>query len=330
MIVLFGGLALLLVLLPTTVLIIFAGLLLAILFRSCGVWIGRLLAVGPGWGLALFLLGGLLLMAGGGAVVAPAVLQQFDELWRQVPAAVDSVRVRIEDYEWGRRALDQLSPSKLWSSEAGGVATQAVGTVFGTLGNAVLLLFIALYGAFDPETYRSGFLRLVAPSRRAEAEVVLARSVDTLQNWLVAQSIAMAVVGVLTGLGLWLIGIPLALVLGMIAGLLAFIPNVGPVLAAAPGLLLAMPEGMNTVLMVLGVYVLVQTLEIYVITPMVQKEKVSLPPVLVIALQLAFGALFGLLGLALATPIAALSLQLTRDLYVTRYLERETVAADKG
>jgi predicted PurR-regulated permease PerM len=328
--VLFGVLALLLVFLPTTLLIVFAGLLLAILFRSCGVRIGRLLSIAPGWGVALFLLCLVLLLAGGGVAIAPAVLHQFDELWREVPAAVDSVMAWIKEYESGRRALEQLSPSDLWSFEAGGVATQAVGSVFGTLGNIVLLLFIALYGAADPGTYRQGFLKLIAPSGRADAKIVLARSVDTLQNWLVAQSIAMAVVGLLTGLGLWLIGIPLALVLGLIAGLLAFIPNVGPVLAAAPGLLLAVPQGMNTVLMVLGVYVTVQALESYVITPILQKQKVSLPPVLVIALQLAFATLFGLLGLALATPIAALSLQLTRDLYVTRYLERDTRAADEG
>ncbi|KPF71718.1 hypothetical protein IP69_05635 [Bosea sp. AAP35] len=325
-VVVFAALALFLVLLPATLLMIFAGLLLAILFRSCGVWVGNRLSVGPGWGVAIFLLCVLLLLGGGGMAVAPAVLEQVDQLWRQVPEAVDSVRKRIDTYDWARNALERLSPGNLWSSEAGGAATQAVGSAFGSLGNGVLLLFIALYGAFDPETYRKGFLKLFAPSRRAQAEVVLARSVDTLQNWLVAQSIAMAVVGVLTGLGLWLIGIPLALVLGLIAGLLAFIPNIGPVLAAAPGLLLAVPQGMNTVLMVLGVYLAVQAIESYVVTPIVQKEKVSLPPVLVICTQLAFGTLFGLIGLALATPITALSLQLINDLYVGKYLEREEIA----
>ncbi len=329
-VVVFIALALFLILLPTTLLMIFAGLLLAILFRSCGVWVGHRLSVGPGWGVALFLLGVVLLIAGGGMAVAPAAVQQFDELWRQVPEAVDSVRKRIDQYDWARQALERLSPSDLWSSQAGGAATQAVGSAFGSLGNGVLLLFIALYGAFDPETYRQGFLKLFAPSRRAQAEVVLARSVATLQNWLVAQSIAMAVVGVLTGLGLWLIGIPLALVLGLIAGLLAFIPNVGPVLAAAPGLLLAMPEGMNTVMLVLGVYLAVQAIESYVVTPIVQNEKVSLPPVLVICTQLAFGSLFGLIGLALATPITALSLQLINDLYVTNYLEGEDIGTAEG
>lgn len=325
-IVLFAALALFLVLLPTTLLTIFAGLLLAVLFRSCGVQIGHVLSIGPKWGVLLFLCAVLLGLGAGGTLIAPAISEQIDELRRQIPEAVAGLRSRIEDYSWGQEALDRVSQADLWSSATGGVATRAVGSAFGYLGNTVLLLFIALYGAFDPGTYRRGFLKLFAPSRRPEAAAVLSRSVDTLQNWLVAQSIAMAVVGVLTGLGLWLIGIPLALVLGLIAGMLAFIPNVGPVIAATPGVLLAAPEGTNTVLLVLGVYVGVQMLESYIVTPMVQRAKVSLPPVLVICTQLALGTLFGLIGMALASPVAALSLQLIDDLYVKKYLEDEPVA----
>ena len=94
-------------------------------------------------------------------------------------------------------------------------------------------------------------------------------------------------------------------------------------LAATPGVLLAVPEGFHSVLLVLGVYLAVQALESYVVTPIVQQEKVSLPPVLVISTQLIFGSLFGLIGLALATPMTALFMQLISDLYVDDYLEKE-------
>ncbi|THV17558.1 AI-2E family transporter [Rhizobium rhizophilum] len=319
----FASLLILLLLLPHTVLMIFGGLLLAILLRSCGVAVGRLLSIGPGWGVAVCLVSGVLLLSAGGAAIAPAISEQVDELWRQVPETLDSLKSSVEEYAWGREALERASEVEVFSSASGGTATRAVSSIFGYAGSSVLLVFIALYGAFDPHTYKRGFLKLFAPSARPRAESVLSNSVQTLQSWLSAQLISMTVVGVLTGLGLWFIGIPLALVLGLIAGLLAFIPNLGPVLAATPGLLLAVPDGMNTVLMVLGVYLVVQTLESYIITPLVQKEKVSLPPLLVICSQLAFGSLFGIVGLALATPLTALGMQLVNDLYIDDYLERE-------
>jgi predicted PurR-regulated permease PerM len=319
----FAAVLLLLVMMPATLLMIFAGGLLAILFRMCGVRIARLLSIAPGWGVAIFLLVFLAIVTAFGFYVAPAIADQAEELWQQVPTAVQGLRERLEAYAWGRQLLQRLEEGGLISSASGGAATQAVSSAFGYLGNTVLLLFIALYGAFDPATYRKGFIKLFAPSARAKAERVLDNSVKTLESWLMAQLISMTVVGVLTGLGLWFIGIPLALLLGLIAGLLAFIPNVGPVLAATPGLLLAVPEGLHSVLLVLGVYLAVQMLESYVVTPIIQQEKVSLPPVLVISTQLMFASLFGLIGLALATPLTALIMQLVSELYVDDYLEKE-------
>lgn len=328
LVVLAAALILFLVLLPGTVLMIFAGMLLAVFFRAGGVWLARHLSLRPVWGVALFLLAILLGLALAGTAAAPAISTQFDELWRQIPDAAESLTSRLEQYAWGREILDRMGEADIWSGAFGGAATQALGSAFGYLGNTVLLLFIALYGAFDPGTYRRGFIKLFAPSLRPEASEVLNESVATLQSWLSAQLISMSVVGILTGLGLWLIGIPLALVLGLIAGLLAFIPNVGPILAAIPGLLLAVPDGTNAVLMVLAVYLSVQTLESYVVTPLVQKEKVSLPPVLVISSQLIFGTLFGLIGLAMATPLTALGMQLIDRVYVGAWLERERPSSE--
>ena len=319
----FGLLLLMLVMMPGTLLLIFAGGLLAILFRTSGVYIARMLSIAPGWGVAIFLVGLLAVIVGGGFYLSPAISNQAEQLWEQVPNAVRNLRSGLEEYAWGRQLIERLNEGGLWPSGTGGAATQAVSSAFGYLGNTVIVLFIALYGAFDPATYRNGLLKLIAPSARGKAERVLDNSVKTLQSWLTAQLISMTVVGVLTGLGLWFIGIPLALLLGLIAGLLAFIPNVGPVLAATPGVLLAVPEGFHSVLLVLGVYLAVQALESYVVTPIVQQEKVSLPPVLVISTQLIFGSLFGLIGLALATPMTALFMQLISDLYVDDYLEKE-------
>ncbi len=322
LLVLLAALAALLVV-PDVLLTVFAGILLAVLLHGGGHWIAARLRVADGWGVGLFLLGIVIAFAVFGLVVAPAVAEQIDELTRRLPEALENLRERVADYEWGPPVLDRLTPDLFVSSEGRTAALSAVSSTFGALGNFVVILFIGLYGALDPSVYRRGLTLLLAPSIRDRGDDVLRATAATLRNWLAAQFMAMTVVGVLTGLGLWLAGVPLAFALGLIAGLLAFIPNIGPVLAIAPALLLDLPDGRDAMLIVLAIYVGVQALESYVVTPLLQQEKVSLPPALVIAAQLLFGVLFGILGLALATPIAAALMTITQRAYVRDYLERE-------
>jgi predicted PurR-regulated permease PerM len=158
---------------------------------------------------------------------------------------------------------------------------------------------------------------------------VLDKLGDTLGDWLTGKFISMTVVGVLTWLGLWLVGTPLPLVLALIAALFGFVPNIGPIVAAVPAILLTLANGTGGVLMVAGVYVVVQTLESYMITPLVQQQKVSLPPALVITAQVLLGVLFGLPGLALATPLAAATLTFVREVYVGDYLEKGDLPAKR-
>jgi predicted PurR-regulated permease PerM len=306
---------------PDVILTLFAGVLLAIFLRGGGGWIADRIGIARGWGVGVFVLAVTLAGVGFWLWVAPSVSRQLSDLVEQVPEAFEGLRMRVEGLPWMERLLERLPPARLMA-DGGAMATTAVFATFGALGTFVLVLFIGLYGAADPERYRKGFISLVAPAGRAGAEKVVDNAVGTLRGWLTAQLIAMSVVGVLTWAGLWLLDIPLALVLGLIAGLLAFIPNIGPVLSAIPALLLAASQSWSSVVWVGAVYVLVQTLESYVVTPLVQLEKVSLPPLLVIGFQLLFGVLFGILGLMLATPAAALAMSLTRDVYVEAWLER--------
>lgn len=323
LLVLAAALATLLVLAADVLLVVFAGILLAVLLHGAGHWIARTLGIGDGWGIGLFLLGILVALAGFGGAIAPAIAEQIDEMSRRIPEAFETLRSRVEDYAWGPQVLDRLKPGSLASSEGRSAAMSAVSSTFGALGNFVIILFIGLYGALDPKVYRHGLILLVAPSMRERGDEVLRATAATLRNWLSAQLMAMTVVGVLTSFGLWIAGVPLAFALGLIAGLLAFIPNIGPIIAIAPALLLAFPEGQSTLVAVLAIYVGVQTLESYVVTPLIQQEKVSLPPAFVIAAQLLFGVLFGILGLALATPIAAALMTIIGIVYVNDYLDRE-------
>lgn len=324
LLVLVTALAALLLLAPDVLLIIFAGILLAVLLHGGGHWVAIRLGFADGWGIGLFLLGIVIALAGFGVAIAPAIAEQFDELTRRIPEAFESLRAHIRSYSWGPQLLYRLVPESPTSSEGGSVAMSAVSSTFGALGNFVIILFIGLYGALDPKSYRRGLTLLLAPTLRERGDEVLHATADTLRNWLSAQLIAMTSVGGLTALGLWIAGVPLAFALGLIAGLLAFIPNIGPVIAIVPALLLAFPEGQSTLIAVLAIYLGVQALESYILTPLIQQKKVSLPPAFVIAMQLFFGVLFGILGLALATPIAAALMTIVDLIYVRNYLDRET------
>ncbi|MFN4142107.1 AI-2E family transporter [Aestuariivirga sp.] len=317
-----AALALILIYAPDVLLVIFAGLLFGVFFGSGGEWLARQMGVGRRWGIALFILLIVLAFAGAGFFFAPAVAEQFDRLAREIPSALASLRSRVEQYAWGEEFLRRATPGALMRAGGGGTAATAVTTTLGALGNFIIMLFIGLYVALDPMTYRHGLVSLFAPSLRSSVEDTLHQATESLKNWLSAQLMAMAVVGVLTWLGLWLVGMPLAPVLGLLAALLTFIPNIGPIIAAVPAVLLAFAQGPTTALLVVGVYLVVQTLESYAITPLLQQERVSLPPALTISVQLFMGVLFGILGLALATPLAALGLTLVQKTYVERYLER--------
>src|SRR5690606_26087532 len=151
------------------------------------------------------------------------------------------------------------------------------------------ILFVGLYVAFEPGTYRRGILRLVPPARQAAAVDLLDSIIDKMSWWLLGRIVSMAVMGIFVGGGLWLLGMPMALSLGLLAALLEFIPNFGPLLAAVPALLVAYAQDQQTLYQVTILYVVVQTLESYLITPLVQRQAIEMPPALLIVAQVGLG-----------------------------------------
>jgi predicted PurR-regulated permease PerM len=305
-------------------LVVFAGILFAVFVRGGGDVIAARAHVARGIGLAIF---GISFVAAAAAFLAfagAAFADQLQKLVDSLPQAIQAVRSYVEAHGWMRRALDMFDPGDFMPS--GRLATSAFSTTFGLIGNVVVIAFVGLYGAISPGIYARGLTALLAPSLRPTASDMLDEAASALRGWLMAQLVSMTAVGVLTGLGLWALGVPLALILAVLAALLTFIPNIGPILAATPAVLLGLSDGLSTALWIAGLYVAVQTIESYVITPGMQKETVSLPPALTISMQLLFGVLFGILGLALATPLAAVLLRVLRKFYVAGYLDREAAA----
>jgi predicted PurR-regulated permease PerM len=186
----------------------------------------------------------------------------------------------------------------------------------GALAAPLVILVIGVYLAVDPELYRRGLMSLVPRGRRDRAQQVLERTGEALWGWLWGRLFSMSLIGVTTFIGLWLLGIPIALSLALIAFVTNFIPYVGPLLSAIPAVLIALTVGPMQPVYVLLLYGGIQLVETNVITPVVEQKSVNLPPVLTVSTQMLAGLLFGPLGILFATPLAAMISVLVKTLYV--------------
>jgi predicted PurR-regulated permease PerM len=322
-----AGLALLLLWTAADVfLLVFAGLLLAVLLTQAASLTQGWLRLPYAWALTTVVLAVAVGIGSLGWLMLPRIAVQVDELATRLPTAVESLRQQIQTYEWGRAALARMEVERLLPSRSDIVA-QITGVASSTLGwiaNLLVILFVGIYGATEPRTYSNGFIRLVHPKRRRRARQVLDELYLRLGWWLLARLCSMLAVGTATGLGLWLLGVPLALTLGLIAAVLSFVPYIGPIVAGIPAVLIALTLGPLQALYVLLFYVGLQTLESYLLTPLVQRRALALPPALQISAQVLAGVLFGVMGVALATPLTAALQVIVRMVYV------EDMLGDRG
>lgn len=256
----------------------------------------------------------------------PTLREQFSVIQQQLPPAIDSVQEWMEGQirsvsgslgEPGEAVEEQLRTRV--SSEMGGLiggALPLLNTAVGAISGFFLVLFAGLFIAISPRTYMRGLIVLVPRSRRRRAGEVLPKAGLAMVQWMKGTALAMLFVGTIATLGLWLIGVPAALALGIIAGLLEFIPYIGPALSFIPATVVALAISPKMALWVLGLYAVVQSLESTVVTPLLMKQMVKLPPALTLLFQTMMAALFGFLGLLLAVPILATAKTLIEELWV--------------
>ena len=300
-------------------LLIFAGILIAVFLRGLSDWLSDHSPLNPTWSLAAVIVGLLALGGVGGLLFAPSIGEQFVELTEQVPQSAARLRDQIERSPLGARLLEQAPAAEDMQPSTRSVAAQVTGifsTALGGLADIVIILFIGIYLAISPHVYTGGLLRLIPLTKRKRGQEVLQVLGYTLRRWIIGRAFLMLVIGVATTIGLSLLGVPLAVALGIIAGLLSFIPNLGPFLSAVPAVLLGLLDSPMTALYVIALYAGVQTVESYVLTPLVEQRTVALPPVLVITAQVVMGVTLGVLGLLLATPLFAVVLVMIKMLYV--------------
>lgn len=293
-------------------LLLFAGALLAVLLEGLATKLSAYVEIPYGWGLGLVVTGLTLFFVGAGWYAGPRIDEQFALLGERIPNAIEYIQSSLKKSTWGRSLLSGIPDSE----EGASMVMGGVSSVLGGLSSGLVILIVGLYLAVAPSTYIDGTLRLVKPSTRDRGRDVFRVLGHALRWWLVGRIASMAVVGVLTTIGLWIIGVPLAIVLGLIAALLSFIPYIGPIASVVPAALVALAVDPGLVIYVLVVYVAVQILESNLVTPLIQEQAVSLTPVVLIGAQLLMGVLVGLVGVLIATPLAVVSIVLVQMLYI--------------
>ncbi len=188
-----------------------------------------------------------------------------------------------------------------------GSVRETLGSFIDAVGSLIFMLMIGIYVAVDPRIYERGIEWLTPEAHRAEMAETVTACARTLRHWIGGRMLAMAIEGSIMFVGLWAVGVPLAGLLGLTSGLLAFIPTLGPLIAGVVVVAMGFSAGVDTGLWALAIFSFVQFLEGYVLTPIIEKKVVDLAPAVVLAAQLLFGVLFGIIGVALADPIVAMA-----------------------
>ena len=322
--------------------LLFAGVLLAILLRALAEVVSQSTRLSHRWSLAIVLVVLALATAGLWWFAASSLTSQFMALSEKLPEAWADFQQRVRSSTMGKMmsgaaatqpATQAAAPQP---SSGGAVPT---GELLGRFGGflttmidfvaaIVVVLFTGIFLAFDPTLYVRGAIRMVPHGYRVRAGEVLGAIGYTLKWWLVGQGVTMVIIALATWLGLLVLGVPLALVLGIIAGLFNFIPNFGPLFSMVPATLLALTIGPGTAIGVIVLFLVLQNLEGNLLTPLIQRKAVDLPPAIGIIAQILLGILVGALGLILAWPLAAVAVVAVKMLYIEDVLGDEVPTPD--
>jgi predicted PurR-regulated permease PerM len=308
----------------------FAGILLAVLLDIFGRPLERLPRM-PHWLAITIVLVALTIMLGLSIIlVVPILAEEMQALVKQIEESILKIQGWLKWSAGGRFVSEQFSGVQE-GAEGGELWTRVAGvfsTTFGALTGLGVIIIVGVFLAYSPGLYQSGFLHLVPPAHRERAVEVMTEIGTTLRWWLVGQLISMVVLAVSTWIMLRLLGVPLALILALITGLLTFIPYLGPLIALIPILLLAFLQSPMLAFYVLVLYMLIQNVEANVIMPIIFHKTVHIPPALGVISQILFGSLLGFFGFILAIPLMAVVLQFVKMVYVADVLGDKSVESD--
>lgn len=304
------------------ILLLFGGVLVAVLLDAAASLFQRYLRLPRALAIAVVLLlivtVAFLLVWWTGASLA----QQIDELRGSLVSGWESLKRWPASQPWGGPVITWLS-----SSEASRVGHQWVTQITMTatsflwwLTSALVVAVAGIYLAASPGPYVGGLIHLTPPKHRDMTRQLLSRLHRSLRGWLAGVLVNMTVIGTGYAVGLWLLGVPMALAVGLCAFVLCFVPYLGALVAAALAIAVGFSDSATTAIWVVGLSIVLQTLESYILTPLVYEKNVHLPPVVTLAAQMVLGSLLGTLGLIFATPLAAVVLVSVKVIYLDHTL----------
>lgn len=286
-------------------LLVFGGIVVATMLDGGVRLLGRVLPIARAWRLLIIGIAVLLSIVGTIYLLGVELSAQANELRQTL--TIQAMRLSAWLAENGLMPTDaQIGDMGRQLLGTLGQVTAAVGTALGAVTSLFLILVIGLFLAMEPRLYERGVEWMTPERHRASLRKTFHRMGFTMRRLLFGRLIGMFAEGVLTWIALSIGGVPMALLLGIITGILAFIPNIGAFIAGALTVAVGFSAGVDTGIWAIGVYVIVQTFDGYVVIPTVAKRTVDLAPALVLAAQLLFGGLFGILGLAIADPALAM------------------------
>jgi len=300
--------------------LILGAVLLAVLLTALAQPLRRWLGLSANWALALSVAIVITLIGGGVWLFGSEISAQVSSLFNTLPQSWQSVESQLSQSELGRQVMERLGGELLSLTRVIGDVSRFVLSISSAITDAFIIIVGGIYLAAQPALYRDGLLALVPRGRRPLAQEALAETGVALRRWLVARLIAMIIIGVLTTVGLSVIGLPSALALGLFAGLAEFIPLVGPIISAIPILLVALGQSPEMTLWALALIIIVQQLESNIITPLLQQHAIALPPALSLFAVIAAGLLFGAIGVLFAGPLTVIAFVAVKLLYVRETL----------
>lgn len=301
----------------SVLLLILAGALVAVFFRGLSGLIQRHSKWKEGVCVAISIITTLLIVVLLFWLLGAKVQAQMAQLTETLPSTVENAKSQLNQSPIGRKIVDEIT-SENSKQKAQAVVQTLFKSTFGVLGDLYVILFVGIFFTVSPNVYKNGIVSLVPSAGQKKAEAVLQKLGDNLKKWLKGKLFAMLIVFALTAIGLAIMGVPMWLALAIIAGILNFIPNFGPLLAMIPAVLVGLMQGPSTALWVAVLYITVQVAESNFITPTLQQRLINIPPAMIIIAQLLIAPLTGGWGLVLATPLLVIVTVLVKELYIAK------------
>ncbi|GAB2976515.1 AI-2E family transporter [Mucilaginibacter puniceus] len=297
-------------------LMVLAASLIALYFHGLADFIEKKTKLARAWSMTISVCASFILLILLLLLIGSKVQSQIEELSSNFPSMVQQAKDRLNETTIGQKILEQVSGTN--STQITDQAKKLFSSTFGVLGDLYVIIFLGIFFTVSPGIYVKGIVALIPAKGEAKAQDILHKLDSKLKRWLAGKIFAMAVVAILTAVALAILGIPMLFALALIAGILNFIPNFGPIIAMIPAVLVGLSMGIDTALIIVGVYTLIQVVESNFITPMVQNKLVSIPPAMIITGQLIVGSLTGYLGIILATPLVLIVMVLVQELYIAK------------